>query len=556
MAFGLTGGSRERFEQLAGSADSAPVAARESSAPPYLPLAGERAAAMGLRRCLEPWLPQEAEGMKDLADLSVENPAESAGPRACVLIARTIHHREQMGLLCRARRRLGDGGRLIVAGEFLRDVGEIMPSDLPTEFSLRQLAGRLGFKLIEQMDWTAGARRSLATARARIAGQSAAESSGSRFPPAAWLRSLWIGLKSEDDRASTDASARLEWELASLAADFEAGHRRFGCFVFALDTAAGGPWSGLELGDIASFEPEEVAGVFEESFNTPFDAALWRWKYGEGKGSCIVARERPGEEIIAHYGGVARQIDYFGEERLAFQGCDVMVKPAVRRQYGRNSLYFHLTATLFEREIGYTADHVLGFGFPNRPVMKMAVRLGLYGKVDDYVELGFADAGPSTGELRIEPLRPESADPLWALMRQDFRDGVVGKRDADYLRYRYFSHPGAERYFPLLLSKGRDPFAVAVLKHHEEQWLLMDLVAPLARMDAAAGALAAWAEARPESGALAMWLTRAWVERLGWRGRIVKNLGIEIPFNAWNPAPDQTLPLGAWWLTAGDMDFI
>ena len=141
-------------------------------------------------------------------------------------------------------------------------------------------------------------------------------------------------------------------------------------------------------------------------------------------------------------------------------------------------------------------------------------------------------------------------------MRQDFRDGVVGKRDADYLRYRYFIHPGAERYFPLLLSKGRDPFAVAVLKHHEEQWLLMDLVAPLARMDAAAGALAAWAEARPESGALVMWLTRAWVERLGWRGRIVKNLGIEIPFNAWNPGPDQTLPQGAWWLTAGDMDFI
>ncbi len=508
---------------------------------------------MGLRRCLGRWLPG---GVEDLADLSVENPAESAGPQACVLIARTIHHREQMGLLCRARGRLDDGGRLIVAGEFLRDVGEILPSDLPTEFSLRQLAGRLGFGLVEQLDWTAEARRSLATARARIAGQSGAEAGGSRFPPAAWLRSLWDRRRPESDRAAADASARLERELASLAADFEAGCRRFECFVFELDTAAGGPWSGFELGDIDSFEPEEVAGIFEESFNTPFDPALWRWKYGEGKGACIVARERPGGEVIAHYGGVGREIDYFGERRLAFQGCDVMVKPAVRRQYGRNSLYFHLTATLFEREIGYTADHVLGFGFPNRPVMKMTMRLGLYGKVDDYVELGFADAGPPAGDLRIEPLQAGGADELWALMRRDFRDGVVGKRDADYLRYRYFNHPGANRYFPLLLSKGGEAFAAGVLKHHEAQWLLMDLVAPLARMDAAVGALAAWAEARPESGALVMWLTRAWIERLGWRGRIVKNLGIEIPFNAWNPGPDQTLPQGAWWLTAGDMDFI
>jgi len=553
MAFGLTGAARERFIQLAGSADSAPDVVHESSAPAYLPLAGEQAALMGLRRCLGRWLP---EGVEDLAYLSVKSSAESAGPQACVLIARTIHHKEQMGLLCRARRRLGDGGRLIVAGEFLRDVGEILPSDLPTEFSLRQLAGRLGFGLVEQMDWSAGARRSLAAARARIISKSSAKSGSTRVPPAARLRSLWAGLKPENDRVAADESASLERELASLAAEFDAGHRRFGCFVFELDTGAGGPWSGLELGDIASFAPEEVAGIFEESFNTPFDPVLWRWKYGEGKGACIVARERPGGEIIAHYGGVAREIDYFGEDRLAFQGCDVMVKPAVRRQYGRNSLYFHLTATLFEREIGYTADHVLGFGFPNQPVMKTAMRLGLYGKVDDYVELGFPDAGRSDGRLRIEPLQLGSADPLWALMRQDFRDGVVGKRDGDYLRYRYFSHPGANQYFPLLLSRGGAAFAVGVLKRHEGQWLLMDLVAPLARMDEAAGALAAWAEARPESGALVMWLTRAWVERLGWRGRIVKNLGIEIPFNAWNPGPDRSLPQGAWWLTAGDMDFI
>ncbi len=461
-----------------------------------------------------------------------------------------------MRLLSRARGLLRDGGRLILAGEYLADVESIFPSSLPTEFSLLQLAERLGFRLLEARDRTDAARRTVAAARALAAEPRPA----SRFPPAAWLRSLLRGVGGAVRTDPDEEARRLAGELDALAAELASGHRRFKYFAFELDARTAGPWSELVLGDIDSFEPEEVAEIFEESFGEKFDPALWRWKYGEGRGTCIVARAEPGGPVIAHYGGAGREIDYFGADQLAFQGCDVMVKPAARRQYGRASLYFHMTATLFEREIGYTADHVLGFGFPNARVMKTAVRLGLYGKVDDYVELAFGDFPGTDPALRIEPLRLEnpshrkSADDLWRAMRRDFRAGVIGKRHAEYLDYRYFRHPRAAAYSLLLLERDGEAFAVAALKRRERQWLLMDVVAPLARMNDVVRALRRWADSRERPGALGMWLTHAWAERLCWQDRIKKKPEIEIPFNAWSPGPDSTLPYGAWWLTAGDMD--
>lgn len=524
--------------------------------PAYLPLETD-GAENPLAGLPEQWVNSRA----DFQRVSVSGVSEERDRGwNCVLHSGTIHYKEQMRLLCRARKLLTDGGKFVLAGEFLRDVGTILKSGLPTEFSLLQLAERLGFRLLETIDWTEKARLSVAEARSLLADPMPS----SRFPPAAWLRSLQTGVRGTDSAHPDERERKLTRELDALAAEFENGHRRFECFVFELDARAGGPWSELDLGDIDSFEPEEVAEIFEESFGEKFDPALWRWKYGAGKGTGIVARTEPGGPVIAHYGGVAREIDYFGEDQLAFQGCDVMVKPAVRRQYGRNSLYFHMTATLFEREIGHTVDHILGFGFPNKPVMKTAVRLGLYGKVDDYVELAFGDFPGPEPDIQAEPLRVEnpshgnSIDELWQAMRKDFGDGVIGKRHREYLDYRYFRHPNAGAYFPLLLTRESEAFAVAVLKRHEEQWLLMDVVAPLARMNDVVAASLQWLDSRPDSheqpGALRMWLTNAWVERLSWQDRVEKNLGIEIPFNAWNPGPDSTLPRGAWWLTAGDMD--
>jgi hypothetical protein len=60
-----------------------------------------------------------------------------------------------------------------------------------------------------------------------------------------------------------------------------------------------------------------------------------------------------------------------------------------------------------------------------------------------------------------------------------------------------------------------------------------------------------------EGGAvLRLWVTSSGKDKVFTAGAIVNELGIEIPCNSWNPGPSAEMLYGAWWLTAGDMDFI
>jgi hypothetical protein len=55
---------------------------------------------------------------------------------------------------------------------------------------------------------------------------------------------------------------------------------------------------------------------------------------------------------------------------------------------------------------------------------------------------------------------------------------------------------------------------------------------------------------------LRLWVTSSGKDKVFTSGAIVNELGIEIPCNSWNPGPSAVILNGAWWLTAGDMDFI
>jgi len=109
---------------------------------------------------------------------------------------------------------------------------------------------------------------------------------------------------------------------------------------------------------------------------------------------------------------------------------------------------------------------------------------------------------------------------------------------------------------------------LCVIKRSADAWLLMDIVAPLATVSRAltvlAHALAISTAEEPfiaQSGGnvppsdLVLWLTKGWLAKLDMPNAVVRDLGIEIPCNSWNPGPAASLLYGKWWLTAGDMDF-
>jgi len=477
--------------------------------------------------------------------------ASTTPSSADVLIhAGSIRYLDQMALLSKSRDLLGDSGQLILFSEFLVDDSRIEYSALPNLSSFKQLSKRLGFELLEDRDLSSSALHTLELVRPLLERHGAA--------------------LAREASVNTKLLENLPAEFASMQDEFSTGRRGFHLCVLRSEPDSSYEWASAEFGDIQSFSPLEVAGLFEKSFNVDFDEELWNWKYVQGDGKCIVARLDKKGDIVAHYGGAPRKIAYFGEASMAIQPCDVMVHPSIRKQYGKGSLFFEVAATFLEREIGNTVNHLLGFGFPNQKTMNISKRLGLYEKTDDFIEIVYplsqANGESEQGQATVMDYDPldaasrEELDSLWVAMKDDYRDGIIGVRDAEYIQHRYVNHPfsKAKQYRCVFIraDNSKQALAFAVMKEHDGGKLLMDLVCPVAMMKTAISTLKQELRGKEGSAFLRLWVSSSGKDKVFIADAIVNELGIEIPCNSWNPGPSAEVLNGAWWLTAGDMDFI
>ncbi|MEX0901117.1 MAG: GNAT family N-acetyltransferase [Pseudohongiellaceae bacterium] len=318
-----------------------------------------------------------------------------------------------------------------------------------------------------------------------------------------------------------------------------------------------------EIDNTSSFALAEIAALFEQSFDSPFDGLLWNWKYGEGRGRATVARYQG--ELIAHYGGMPRDISYFGEHHKAIQIGDVMVLPQYRTHYGKGSVFFTVASSFLERQIGYTVDHLLGFGFPDRKTMQLATRLGLYKPTDELVELRYPVDLPPHASVPYELSHPDVSDPafhksvdrLWQLFREEMQQAVVGLRDWNYLQYRYLQHPADCYRIHGLKKPGSDDIAgVVVLRRHEENYLVMDIVGSRSEFANILRSTIHYLSLMGDNPGLKCWITSHWQQAMLIEGAGIHGLNIAIPCNSWTPGPEADILSGAWWLTAGDTDFL
>lgn len=485
-----------------------------------------------------------------------------------ILLQGSYCYSEQLSLLVKSRRLLADGGKLLLFGEFLDDDSKIEYSPLANSSSLFQLAERLGYTVLDHYQCDADAIKSLQL-----------------FMPL--LEKHKRQLCSEFDISDAETEEYLQ-HLGFIEKEFLEHRRCFRIVLFEHSDSEVEEYTNAEYGDINSFAAEEVATLFEESFNVPFNAELWDWKYVKGRGTCVVARldykNEDGGKIVAHYGGAPRSIYYFGKLSMAIQPCDVMVQPEIRRKYGRSSLFFKVAATFLEREIGNTVKHLLGFGFPNQKTMNISIRMGLYEKTDEFVEVLYSQNRQSKeeGERKGEEIREEQKESandyclsdfqpeneehhkllngLWQQMYPDFESAIIGVRDWEYVKYRYFDHPfattGQYRCVLLRNRKSGKALAFVVLKDHGDQHLLMDLICGRPALQSAIRLLNQLLMREEPGRVLKIWITKNHVESILLDGAIENELGIEIPCNSWNLGPSSETLYGAWWLTAGDMDFV
>ncbi|MCZ2439518.1 MAG: GNAT family N-acetyltransferase [Burkholderiales bacterium] len=324
------------------------------------------------------------------------------------------------------------------------------------------------------------------------------------------------------------------------------------------------------LVDVGPVRSSAMRGLFEAVFGHPMTAAHWAWKYGDGRGRAV-GLEHEGE-LVAHYGGISRELRLFGRPAWGCQVCDVMVAPKANRSLARRGPMQRIAATFLETQIGHGLPHAAGFGFPSDRHHGVADRLKLYTAVDRIVQLEWPAASGARARAvagwRLEPLRLQAGalppvqhravDALWQAMAADLGDVVLGVRDARWLGWRYLQRPGID--YELWLVKSRwwsRPLAVLALRRHADALELLDLVAPGRRF---ALALAAARARAAELGLplLRCWITASQAHRLGaGRGELprTRDPGIQVPCNLHTAALPPSALENRWFLLGGDADF-
>ena len=466
----------------------------------------------------------------------LEDFADNPGGWDALLFQESAQYIDPLDLYSRADELLAERGEIILADEFALRRSGPGRENLHLIEHFAALAGRFGFAVDEQLDLSREA--------------------------APTLDYLLRVVSRHADTLQRDLGVTAE-TLAALSASNETYREkyadgRYGYFLLRLRRSARPRW---RLGRVNDANCGEMRALFAATFGHEMSDAHWRWKYGGGRGAAVGVWEN--RRLIAHYGGVARDILFFGEPQSAAQSCDVMVAPSGRATLSRQGPLFLAAATYLENQLGYGNPHLLGVGFPNLRAWKAPARLGLYGgPVGRMLELSWPAAlGRPSPNLAVRPLdltRDDDradADACWLAMRTDLKEMIVAVRDAGALHHRYVARPGkAYRIFVVRRRLTGRSLGLFVLQPDTEAGCeLLDVVGPLAAMPRLI-AQARRAAASLGAARLTCWAVDNIRAHFGEQAQ-ARDLEVFVPANAWTAGPPIETLIGRWWLTGGDTDF-
>ena len=452
-----------------------------------------------------------------------------------ILFQESAKYTDPLDLFNKAMALLKPGGRLLILDEFARSrVGETDDGLYLIE-DFKKLSSRFGFKPVEQLDLSDHVLQN--------------------------LNFLLRMIEKNRERLCEDLGT-IPGELEKLDAssrrhqnEYAAGHREYA--LLQLEKGETPRWRLSRIGDS---DKNEMLGLFEQSFGYRMNPALWHWKYGSGRG--LQMGVWSGSELVAHYGGMPRAIQYFGASRSAVQIGDVMVLGSERGVMTRSGPFFLMASSFLERYIGLGKPFLLGFGFPQERAMRLAERLGLYADVGRMVEMAWTPL-PRTPKWLTRLSRVTTADAnahqqideLWVEMAADLANAVVGVRNWNYLRHRYFEHPtNAYEVYVVRRRLTGGCVGVLVLRRTEERCELIDLVAPLRAIPALV------VHARRLAGlggstSLHCGITENFSALFSEQEGVKKDMDIRIPTSILGAVPDPECIKNRWWLMLGDTDF-
>ena len=428
--------------------------------------------------------------------------------------------------IVRARRRLADGGRLLVAGAFARTAGGRADA-APSADEVTAALAEAGFVVRRREDLTALVRP-LAEEEATRAGRGGAA----------------VG---EEDRARSTAWLRLAAELAG-------GERGWELF-----TAVPDPFV------IRSGRPEDegaIGALFAECFHADRDLAHWRWEYRQGPyGPAPVSVGVAADgRLVSHYAGYpVRLVRDLGDEprtMMAFQIGDTMTAPDVRKiGRGPTSLLARTVAHFYARNCAGRV--AFNYGFNRGNIQRFSV-LFVGAHVDEAVPfrvLALSDAPLPPSGLALSRLagyrveRVTAFDRRWDehfdRVRKAYR--FLVERDSRYLQWRYADRPDVE-YFIYAVSRWRRLLGWSVFRRQGERLVWGDGLFDPGRPEAVRLLLARVAADPVHGGTKTI---EGWFpDRPVWWGELVAGLGFER-----RPEPEQLALIYVPWQVDPAADF-
>ncbi len=315
---------------------------------------------------------------------------------------------------------------------------------------------------------------------------------------------------------------------------------------------------------LSMLESEQIShmrGLFEKTFNQQMSSTFWQWKYPENSGREIgIWREN---HLAGHYGGIGREILFFGQPQTAVQIGDVMVDTKERGALTRKGPFFLMAATFLERYIGFGRQFLIGFGFPNDRAMKVAEHLKLYAEVGRMAEISWR---PRTKfplwKTRLHTLNRDQADvaatvvnDCWQRMSADFRNAIIGIRDWPYLQHRYLNHP--HQPYQIVLIKNRfnaKTRGILVLRYDHGDCEIIDIIAPLVEIPLLITHARRLARIHGAKRVFCQ-ITENFAAHFAATGGNQVPVNIRIPANIWSNGPSVETLKDRWWLMSGDKDF-
>lgn len=315
---------------------------------------------------------------------------------------------------------------------------------------------------------------------------------------------------------------------------------------------------------IAALKGVDAGGMlalFASVFSENPGLAWYKWKYACGGGMAIGFWDGQ-STLMAHYGGLPRQLLFKGDVLPSLQIGDVMVAQHLRGVLTRRGPFFQVCFRFFADHVGLDRPYALAFGFPNERALQLGVALGFYHDVGSVrlVTWPSAKSKLSVGWVWRELVTPDDRDQAvrrtWQAMRTELTDCVVGKRDPRYVAWRFCDRP--DRKYRLFALR-RWPFgkivSVVVLRLDPGRAELMDMIGKREFFGLAIRASANEA-AIVGAATLSAWASSLAAEVFhqfdGTDAGKVAGLAVAKA----SIKSETELAATPWWLTGGDTDFL